>query len=93
VVPARKPAASQKPDAELPQAAPAVPQQLPTNRPPAPSHNAVPLKIFFLIVSIGLFFSTLSGLYMSYKYIQRKVLITCVLIAGVTVPIALTILF
>jgi hypothetical protein len=60
---------------------------------PAPKpHNALPLKIFFLFVSIGLFISTLTGLYMSYKYIRNRILITAILIAGVVVPVLLTIL-
>jgi hypothetical protein len=59
---------------------------------PAPKpHNALPLKCFFLLVSIGLFLSTLSGLYMSYKYIRNRGLITAILIAGIVVPVLLTI--
>jgi hypothetical protein len=54
-------------------------------------HNPLPLKIFFLIVAIGLFLSTLTGLYMSYKYIRNRVLITAILLAGIIIPIALTI--
>jgi hypothetical protein len=60
---------------------------------PAPKpHNTLPLKIFFLFVSIGLFISTLTGLYMSYKYIRNRILITAILIAGVIIPVLLTIL-
>ena len=56
--------------------------------PPTPKpHNTLPLKVFFLIVAIGLFASTLSGLYMSYKYLHNKTLITVLLIAGIIVPI------
>jgi hypothetical protein len=59
---------------------------------PAPKpHNALPLKLFFLLVSIGLFTSTLSGLYMSYKYIRNRKLITVLLLAGIIAPILLTI--
>jgi hypothetical protein len=58
---------------------------------PAPKHNALPLKIFFLLVSIGLFISTLTGLYMSYKYIRNRTLITALLLAGIILPILLTI--
>jgi hypothetical protein len=54
-------------------------------------HNTMPLKIFFLLVSIGLFTSTLSGLYMSYKYIRNRSLISAILLAGVIVPVLLTI--
>jgi len=50
-------------------------------------HNAMPLKIFFLIVSIGLSVSTLSGMYMSYKYSRSKVWTTLTLLAGIGVPV------
>lgn len=56
---------------------------------PAQSHNPLPLKFFFLLVSIGLFLSTLSGLYMSYRYSRNRPLITGLLIAGIVIPIAL----
>lgn len=55
----------------------------------AKPHNPLPLKLFFLLVSIGLFISTLSGLYMSYRYSRNRKLITALLIAGVIIPIAL----
>jgi hypothetical protein len=64
--------------------------KLPDTPTPKP-HNALPLKCFFLLVAIGLFISTLSGLYMSYKYIRNRTLITVLLIAGIVVPILLTI--
>jgi hypothetical protein len=64
-----------------------------TISPPPPAVTAtrhpLPLRIFFLVVCIGLFNSTLTGLYMSYSYIRRKTLITGLLIAGVVVPIVL----
>jgi hypothetical protein len=47
------------------------------------------MKIFFLIVSIGLFLSTVTGIYMSYKYTRRAWLITALLIAGVALPLLL----
>ena len=59
---------------------------------PAPKHNALPLKIFFLLVSIGLFISTLTGLYMSYKYIRNRKLITALLLAGIIIPIAMVLI-
>jgi hypothetical protein len=55
----------------------------------AKPHNPMPLKLFFLVVSLGLFLSTLSGLYMSYRYSRNRPLITAILIAGVLIPIAL----
>lgn len=49
----------------------------------------LPLKIFFLVVSLGLFTSTLTGIYMSYKYDRNTTLLTGVLVAGVVVPLLL----
>ena len=64
----------------------------PQSNTPAPKpHNTLPLKIFFLLVSIGLFISTISGIYMSYKYIRRRGLISILLIAGVVLPVLLTV--
>jgi hypothetical protein len=68
-------------------------QSAPKSDAPAPRpHNALPLKIFFLLVSIGLFVSTLTGLYMSYKYIRNRTLVTTLLIAGIVIPVLMTIL-
>ena len=83
-------AASDKAGSEKPQSSPVSPSE------PAPAaapktHNSFPLKCFFLLVAIGLFISTLSGLYMSYKYIRNRSLITTILLAGVILPILLTI--
>jgi hypothetical protein len=64
----------------------------PSDAPAPKPHNALPLKIFFLLVAIGLFVSTLTGLYMSYKYIRNRTLITAILIAGIVIPVLLTIL-
>jgi hypothetical protein len=66
------------------------PRLLPDAIVPRP-HNALPLKIFFLVVAISLFLSALTGLYMSYKYIRNRKLITATIIAGVVVPILLAI--
>jgi hypothetical protein len=77
------------------QSPPAISSQLAPSAPAEPAipkpHNAIPLKCFFLLVAIGLFVSTFSGLYMSYKYIRSRVLITFILIAGIVLPILLTI--
>ncbi len=51
--------------------------------------NPVPLRLFFLLVSLGLFSSTLTGLALTYKYVRNKPLITALLIAGALVPLAL----
>jgi hypothetical protein len=83
-------AASDKAGSEKPQSSPASPSE-PTPAAAPKTHNPFPLKCFFLLVAIGLFISTLSGLYMSYKYIRNRSLITTILLAGVIIPILLTI--
>jgi hypothetical protein len=99
IVPVRKPPSSgQQVDKGTPEKA-----QSPTSQ-PAPaeapkstgeaapkSHNPLPLKCFFFLVSIGLFVSTLSGLYMSYKYIRNRRLITVILLGGIIIPVLLTV--
>ena len=55
------------------------------------THHPLPLKIFFLVVAISLFLSAVTGLYMSYKYIRNRTFITATLVAGVVLPILLTI--
>ena len=99
IVPVRKPAPSDKQgrdDPEKAQASSAIqaaPEEAPkpTGEAAHQSHNALPLKYFFLLVSIGLFASTLSGLYMSYKYIRNRRLITVMLLGGIVVPVLLTV--
>src|SRR6266566_3045942 len=63
----------------------------PTGEAAPKSHNPLPLKCFFLLVSIGLFVSTLTGLYMSYKYIRNRRLITVILLGGIIFPVLLTV--
>ncbi len=47
------------------------------------------MKIFFLLVSLGLFASTFSGIYMAYKYERNRLMVTGLLAAGVIVPLVL----
>jgi hypothetical protein len=91
IVPTKKTPPPDKAAADKSPDKPSKPDSKPADA-PAPKHNALPLKIFFLLVSIGLFISTLSGLYMSYKYIRNRRLVTALLLAGIILPIALTIL-
>jgi hypothetical protein len=58
-------------------------------RPTPAVHNALPLKIFAALVSLGLFLSTLTGLYMAYHYTRNKRLVSLALVAGVVVPVVL----
>ena len=92
VVPVRKlPPPEKAADKMAPAQAAAPSAAQPAAPTPAPqTHNLLPMKLFFLVVSIGLFLSTLSGLYMSYKYANNKVAITAALIAGTVLPVILT---
>ncbi len=47
------------------------------------------MKIFFLLVAIGLFTSTLTGIYMSYKFMRNKLVVTGLLAAGILIPLLL----
>jgi len=95
IVPVRK-----APPGDRPADKTAVDKQTPSTTTPAPrrpealqqkTHNPLPLKIFFLFVAISLFVSTLTGIYMSYKYVRNRRLITAILLAGVVLPVLLVI--
>ena len=59
-------------------------------KPDAPLRHPLPLKIFSAFVSLGLFISTLLGLYMAYRYTRKHVLISLLLVAGTLLPIVLS---
>ncbi|WP_158785849.1 PepSY domain-containing protein [Granulicella sp. L46] len=84
-VPIRKPRPADvvpKPDKHADASAPQ-----PSPEPPQKSH--LPMKIFFLLVAIGLFTSTLTGIYMSYKFMRNRLVVTVLLIAGTIIPLLL----
>jgi hypothetical protein len=86
VAPEARPAKPAKsPDTAAP--APLAPTIPPTPAPKPKSH--LPEKIFFLVVSVGLFTSTLTGIYMAYRYNRNKWIVTGLLLAGIILPIAL----
>lgn len=80
-----KPAAVAKLDAPASQGAHEAEAAPPAVR----QHHPLPLKIFFLIVAIGLALSTITGIYMSYKYTREKSLTTVLLVLGILIPLAL----
>jgi hypothetical protein len=85
-VPVRKPrpaADAAKPDAPKPDKH----SDAPAPAPPEKTH--LPMKIFFLLVAIGLFISTLTGIYMSCKFIRNRLIVTALLLAGIIVPLIL----
>jgi len=71
-------AAAEKKSDPAPQPAPAQLQQ-----------NHLPLKVFFLVVAVSLFVSTISGIYLAWKYRRDRVLVTALLLAGILTPILL----
>ncbi len=87
VVPVRKQRPADAPKPAKADASAPTPAPKPIDAPPQKSH--LPLKIFFLIVAIGLFTSTLTGIYMAYKYNQSKLVVTALLLAGAIIPLLL----
>jgi hypothetical protein len=67
---------------------PVDPQPM-TALPTAKWKQHLPLKLFFLLVSIGLFISTLTGITMAYKYNRSKLVVTSLLVAGTIIPLLL----
>jgi len=53
------------------------------------THHPLPMKLFFLLVSIALFLSTLTGIYMSYKYVRNRRMVTALLVLGAVIPVTL----
>jgi hypothetical protein len=62
-----------------------LPKPEPGGGPPAAAKRHMPMKIFFLVVSVGLALSTLTGIYMALRY-SRKLTVAGLLAAGVVVP-------
>lgn len=54
-----------------------------------PAHDPLPLKIFFGVVCVSLCASTLSGLYLSWKYRRNKVVLAALFLAGIVAPLVL----
>lgn len=60
--------------------------------PRMPQKNPLPLKIFFAFVALGLFVSTLIGIYMAYRYSRKPALLGVLLLAGVLLPVVLALI-
>lgn len=60
-----------------------------SQRPERPARNLLPMKLFFVLVSLGLLISTVTGVYMSYRYSRRPKTISAVLAVGIAVPLLL----
>jgi hypothetical protein len=86
----QKPAAASSTSAPVPDAV--APVQAAPDAPRMPEKNPLPLKIFFAFVALGLFVSTLLGIYMAYRYSRKPVLLSLLLLAGVAFPIVLALI-
>ncbi|HWZ49939.1 MAG TPA: hypothetical protein VNW54_00590 [Granulicella sp.] len=51
--------------------------------------NHLPMKLFFVVVSLGLAVSTFSGIFMAHKYSRNKFLVAGLLLAGIVIPLLL----
>lgn len=91
-VPARKlrpPAAPAAPAAQATAATP-TPAARPAAETTAPRRgNPLPLKIFVALVALSLALSTLTGLYMAWRYTRHAGRLVAVFLAGIAVPILL----
>jgi hypothetical protein len=58
--------------------------------PTKPKKNLLPMKLFFAVVSLSLLLSTLTGLYMAWRFSRRPKLIGAVFAAGIVVPLLLS---
>lgn len=59
------------------------------SEPRTSQRNPIPLKIFFILVCANLFFSTISGIYLSWKYRRNRLVMGACLAAGTITPIIL----
>lgn len=75
---------AQPPQTQPVPARPAAPVNL-----AAKARRHLPLKIFFLVVSLGLFSSSLTGIFMAYRFHRNKIAVTAILLMGVFIPLVL----
>ncbi len=57
--------------------------------PPGRHRHPVPLRIFFLLVCLGLTSSTITGAWLAYRHTRRPRLITGLLLLGAILPVIL----
>ena len=57
-----------------------------------PKKNLLPMKIFFGLVALSLLISTLTGLYMAWRYSRKPKLVGALLLGGILVPVLLSLL-
>lgn len=57
----------------------------PTRQP----HNPLPERVFFLMVCVSLVASTVTGIWMSWKYKRNALVLTTLFLAGIVIPLVL----
>lgn len=55
----------------------------------AKQRQHLPLKLFFVVVGLGLFLNAVTGVHMAYKYDRNPWLVTGLLAAGIVLPVLL----
>jgi hypothetical protein len=83
------PGPPKQPKNDKPQGGERKPDQGPAQGPQQPQSFHWPEKLFFGTVAIGLFTSTLTGLYMSWMFARRKIFIVALFLAGAILPLVL----
>lgn len=68
---------------------PAAPSQPAPFTGPTKRQQHLPLKIFAVLVSLGLLTSTLTGIYMAYMYQRNRLTVTALLVLGIVIPLVL----
>lgn len=58
----------------------------------APRRHPLPLKIFVAVVALALALSSLSGLYMAWRYTRHAWRIAAIFLAGIIVPVLLALI-
>jgi hypothetical protein len=87
-VPQRRAAGPPQADVRARPAAPSVPTTAPLTL-AAKQKRHLPMKIFFVFVALGLTVSTLTGVFMAYRFMRRPLVVTTCLLAGIVIPLIL----
>ena len=87
-LPQRKPS----PPAQVASAGPAPAKRvevLVSNTPTQRPHHPLPERMFFLVVCLSLAASTITGIWMSWKYKRNALVVAGLIVAGAVIPVVL----
>jgi hypothetical protein len=76
-------------DAPTANRATSAPDRPADSGPAKPKKNLLPMKLFFAFIALSLLISTLTGLYMAWRFSRRPALFGAVFVAGIAVPLLL----